>query len=265
MGEAFYLPVADGRYVATEHTVGPWDPASQHAGPPSALLGRAVEQCVAAQPERSGRAAMIARITVEILGPLPVGELTLAARVLRPGRSVELIEAELSAGGRPAASARAWSIRTADLDLPVGTTNSADAAPPRPDQAMTAPSDWDVGYLRAVEWRFARGGFGEPGRATVWTRLRYPLVPDEEPSPLQRVLAVADSGNGVSGVLDVASWLFINTELTVHLHRPAEGAWVCLDAATTVQPHGVGLAESVLYDERGRIGRGAQALLIGPR
>jgi len=109
------------------------------------------------------------------------------------------------------------------------------------------------------------GAFEQPGPATAWTRLRHPLVPGEQPSPLQRVLAVADSGNGISGELDVTSWHFINPELTVHLHREAVGEWVCLEAQTAISPGGVGLATSVLSDLNGPIGVGAQSLLVAQR
>jgi hypothetical protein len=121
------------------------------------------------------------------------------------------------------------------------------------------------GYLAAVEWRRGVGGWDRPGPAAVWSRLRHPLVPDEEPSPLQRVLAVADSGNGVSSRLDLNEWLFINPELTVHVHREAVGEWICVDAATTVSPGGVGLATSVLSDGEGPVGVGAQTLLVTRR
>jgi hypothetical protein len=127
------------------------------------------------------------------------------------------------------------------------------------------PQGWVDGYLSAVEWRFARGGLGSGGPSTGWTRLKHPLVPDEEPSPLQRVLAVADSGNGISAELDVTAWYFINPELTVHLHREAVGEWICLDAATTVSEGGVGLATSVLSDADGPVAVGAQSLLVAPR
>jgi len=124
---------------------------------------------------------------------------------------------------------------------------------------------WVDGYLSAIEWRGVRGGFTEPGPATVWARMRYPLVPDEEPGPLERVLAIADSGNGVSRELDIASWHFINPELTVHLHREAAGEWICLDAQTVISAGGAGLATSVLSDLDGPVGVGAQSLLIALR
>ena len=107
-----------------------------------------------------------------------------------------------------------------------------------------------------MDYRFLSGGFLEPGPAQVWLRMRQPLIEDEPDSPLTRVLVAADSGNGVSAALDYRRWLFINTELTVHLVREPAGEWICLDAITRAGPEGVGLAESVLWDERGRLGRG---------
>ena len=123
----------------------------------------------------------------------------------------------------------------------------------------------DVGYHTAMEWRSVDGGFLEPGPATVWMRMGCPLVAGEEPTPLQRTLVAADVGNGISAVLDWRRYLFINVDLTVHLERMPEGEWVCVDAVTLPQRNGIGTAESVLSDERGRIGRAAQALLIAER
>jgi hypothetical protein len=124
---------------------------------------------------------------------------------------------------------------------------------------------WVDGYLSAVEWRFADGHFTRPGPAVAWSRLRVSLVPDEEPSPLQRVLSVADSGNGISSQLDAREWHFINPELTVHLHREAAGDWICIDASTAISTGGAGLATTVISDLDGPVGVGAQSLLVAPR
>jgi hypothetical protein len=239
------------------HTTGPWDAGAQHGGPPSALLGRAMQRC---QPRDE---MMITRFTCEILRPVPVGEITVTARLARPGRSVELLEATMSAGGREVARATAWRVlRTAAG--PVPAKRPAPGGLPD-DPSVGPPAGWVDGYLSAIEWRGVRGGFTKPGPAVVWGRMRYPLVPDEKPSPLERVLVVADSGNGASWELDIARWLFINPELTVHLHREAEGEWICLDAQTAISPGGAGLATSVLSDLTGPLGVGAQSLLIAPR
>lgn len=260
MSDSFYLPLDDdgSRWLATVHTTGPWDAGSQHAGPPSALLGRALEGF-----ERRDD-TMVARVTIELLGPVPVAELALRVRMARPGRSVELVEAALSAGGRDVARASAWRVRRTTADR---VPSRHPVPPPLPEQSVPlSMGEWIGGYLDAVEWRVVKGdGFVAPGPGAAWTRLRHPLVADEEPSPLQRVLAVADSGNGLSSELDLAQWHFINPELTVHVHREAVGEWICLDAATTISRGGVGLATSVLSDQAGAVGVGAQSLLVAHR
>jgi hypothetical protein len=260
VSESFYEPLGEargGRWLATEHTVGPWDPKAEHGGPPSALLGRAIERC---KPRDE---MIISRFTCEILGPVPVGELEVTARVARPGRSVEMLEAVLEGGGRPVATARAWRVlRTPAPDVPADPP----AAPPLPGEPMArTPEGWIDGYLSAIEWRPVQGEFGVPGPATVWSRQRYPLVPGEEPSPLQRVLIVADSGNGLASELDISHWQFINPELSVHLYREPAGEWICLAAWTTISSGGAGLASTVLSDRTGPVGAGAQALLVTPR
>ena len=259
MPDAFYLPLGDARYLSTEHTSGPWDVRFQHGGPPSALLARALEAQSPAWP------ATLARVTVDILGPIPGAELELRSRLLRPGRSVDLVEAELVHGGRAVARAQGWRVRAAALELPATAEQHEHAVPPFPATETSPPPGWIGGYLHAVGWRLAAGAWGEPGPATVWGRMRYPLVPDEEPTGIQRVLTVADSGSGVSGVLPFDRWIFINPELTVHLAAPPSGEWICLDAQTTVQPAGFGLATSRLFDRDRLVGRGAQSLLVDPR
>jgi hypothetical protein len=116
-----------------------------------------------------------------------------------------------------------------------------------------------------MEYRFVSGAFTDPGPATVWMRPRVPLVAGEEFNPLGRVLVAADSGNGVSSVLDWRRYLFINVDLSVHLHRMPAGDWVCLEAVTLPEQNGIGLADARLHDERGPIGRAAQTLLVGER
>lgn len=254
--DAFFVPLDDDRWRATVHTTGPWDERFQHGGPPSALLGRAVERC---SPRDD---MLVSRVTVEILGAIPVGELELRSQVVRPGRSVELVEAALSAGGRDVARAQAWRVLRTTKDV----ASRHAAAPGLPTESPPLERGaWVDGYLSAIEWRFARGGFQAPGPSAAWTRMLHPLVPDEEPSPLQRVLVVADSGSGISGELDLREWLFINPELTVHVHREAVGEWICLDAQTTISAGGAGLATSVLSDAKGPVGVGAQSLLVARR
>jgi hypothetical protein len=248
-------------FVPTELTRGPWDPDSQHAGPPAALLGRAIERH--GPEEERGR---IGRVTYEILRAVPLAPLATATAVVRPGRRVELVESSLSDPDGEVMRATAWRLRADPVELPPGL--GGDEAPPGPEAGEPKeffPTGEDVGYHTAMDYRFVSGAFVEPGPATVWMRMRHPLVAGEDPSPLQRVLVAADSGNGVSAALDYRRYLFINVDLTVQLHRLPEGEWVCLDAVTIADPGGVGLSDTALYDERGGIGRATQTLLVGAR
>lgn len=279
MIDAFYRPLSPGRFLATPHSAGPWDPVHQHGGPPAALLARAIE---ATRP-RAGH--QIARIALDILGPVPLGELDVAAHLVRPGRSVELLEAELTARGRPVMRATAWRVLVAPADVPVGPASAAPSPgsvgsdPVRPDDvrpdhagpddakatSLDLPPAWRSGYLEAIEWRVIAGNLLQPGPCSAWTRMRLPLVDGEPVSPLQRALVVADSGSGLSNMLDIGSWLFINPDLIVHLVRPPQGEWICMDAVSSIAPGCSGLARTTLSDIDGVVGYGAQSLFIAPR
>jgi hypothetical protein len=207
----------------------------------------------------------VARITFDIVRPLPIAELRVAIRQLRGGRSLELVEATLHAGEVEVMRATALRIRTAELDLPDGLRPGRRL--PGPDAGRTVPffpTGQEVGYHTAMEARFVAGSFQELGPATVWMRMRHPLVPGEAPSPLSRVLIAADSGNGVSAALDYRRWRFVNADLTVYLLRPPAGEWVALESATTAA-NGIGLADTTLHDTQGPIGRSAQALFVDRR
>ncbi|HUR73274.1 MAG TPA: thioesterase family protein [Sporichthya sp.] len=263
MATAFYEPLGNDRYRSTEHTVGPWGPDSQHAGPPSALLTRALEQMPSSW---AGTApGTLTRISLDLLGAVPVADVTVSTRTLRPGRNVELLQAELDAAGRPVLRAQAWRIRTAELTLPPAPEGAPVDAVPEFSTEDGPFYDWSGGYLQAMQWRFVPGSPRAVGRGAAWARMRIPLVPDEEPTGLQRVLILADTGNGVSYRLSPEQWLFINTELTVHLAAPPAGEWICLDATTRLDSSGFGLASSRLYDRTRLVGLGAQSLYVAPR
>jgi hypothetical protein len=275
MAEAFFERDGD-RYVPSELTRGPWDPGSQHAGPPAALVGREVERIATEGRRRVGR------ITFEILRRVPIRPLTVGARVVRPGRSVEMVEAVLSDAEAELVRATAWRFREGEVDLPAEVTSAGGPgaagpwsstlrpgfAPPGPDRGEPREffsTGQDVGYHTAMDYRFVSGAFVEPGPATVWMRGRHPLVAGEEPTPLERVLLAADSGNGISAALDYERFVFINVDLSVHLNRAPAGEWVCLDAITVAERTGTAITDTALYDERGPIGRAAQTLLIAER
>jgi hypothetical protein len=260
MADALFEP--DGsRFVPTELARGPWSPEALHGGPPAALLARCTERV------GGGEEMMVTRLTVELLRPVPVSPLSAVTRLLRPGRKVQLVGASLHAGDTEVARATALRIRTADLPLP----DDLRMPPPPPGPETSRPSvspgiallDYPAFHNRGVEHRFVEGAFDRPGSATDWIRLRVPLVAGEETSPLARVAAAADFSNGVSWTLPrTDGWQFINPDLTIALHRYPSAEWVCLEAVTFVEPTGIGAAESALWDERGRLGRAIQSLLL---
>jgi Thioesterase-like superfamily len=258
--DSFYEP-ADGGFRATELTRGPWDPEAQHAGPPAALLGRALELLPDADEFQ------LARLTFEILGPVPIGEIAIDARIGRPGRRVQMVEADLEVEGQMRVRARGWRLRKSELDLPAAAIVT-DPPPPGPDQASGGgffPTGQEHGYHTGMEARFIEGGFTEIGPARVWLRMRYPLLAGEQPTPLQRTLIAADIGNGISSALDFRRWVFINVDLTVQLERLPAGEWICVDAETRPHPNAIGSSDSVLYDGDGRIGRALQTLIFSER
>ncbi|RBY81622.1 thioesterase family protein [Geodermatophilus sp. TF02-6] len=255
---ALYTPT-DGGFLATDLTIGPWDPGLQHAGPPAALLAR--------EAERAGRipGGQTVRLTYDILGPVPVGPLQVHARVLRPGQRVELVEATLSAeSDRPLMRLTAWRMRTRAAE---GTPEPG-LPLPGPEDSRPESADFfttDVAYHRALEWRFAHGTFNGPGPAAAWTRPLCTLVDGEPITPLQHLLVMTDAASGISAVLDWTRATFANVDLTVALTRPPTGEWLGVDAATTIGPTGAGQCFADLYDATGRVGRSAQALFVEPR
>lgn len=256
--QPFYLPLGGDRYEAQPSTAGPWSPDSQHGGPPAALLTRAVER-LGGDAERT-----IGRLVLDLLGPVPLGVLKVTASVVRPGRSVELCEATLydEGRGREVATARAWL-------FPAAQDGPGRLTPPQHTFAdghrHERPRTWHGGYLDAMDWRWVSGAVEQPGPGVVWMRPTVALVEGEPMTPLQRLMSCVDSASGVSAALDPAKWAFLNTDLTVHVLRPPEGEWLCLDAQTTLGHGRVGMATSQVYDTHGLVARSAQALLVSRR
>jgi acyl-coenzyme A thioesterase PaaI-like protein len=254
---SFYEPLGEGRFRSTPATAGPWSEHAQHGGPPAALLAHALESL------DEGAARVVGRFTMDLLGPVPVTDLVVTSSVLRPGRTVSLRQAELAdEGGRVLARAQAWTFPDSEGPARAGTPLPHG---PTDGHAEEPPPSWARGYLDAVEWQWIEGAVTRPGSAIVWMRPRIPLVAGEEMTPLQRLLCCVDSASGASAVLDPREWAFMNTDLTVHLLRPAAGEWVCLVAETFLGSGSVGLATSEVYDEQGLVARSAQALLVVPQ
>lgn len=258
MPGAFYEPLSDGRFASTAATAGPWDPRLSHGSPPAALLLRTIERALPRDDVR------VARIAYDFLGPVAVGELTVSADMLRPGRRVELCRARLSVGGRTAMEATAWRIAVTTGRVP--EVRDARAAPCLPAERtrqlfVDVPS---FGYGEALEWRFVEGGFDRTGPATVYSRPLMPLVASEALSPLGRLLIMVDSANGISAELSPARFTFVPVELTVSVLRHPRTEWVGMSARTTIDGDGIGHTHAELFDEAGYLGTALQTLFVTP-
>jgi Thioesterase-like superfamily len=264
----------DGAFTPTEHARGPWDPGALHGGAPAALIASCFERMT------PGGELPFARLHFSFLRPVPMAPLRLQTEIIRPGRRVQELQGELHSDGGLVCRATALRITGTPSDLPA--TASSETLQENRLPRLLGPSEGrpvnfsldESGYASfastAMEMRFLEGGplIGEPqqfGPGTVWMRLRRPLVDDSPPSPLARVVACADFGNGVSAVLPFDEYVFINADLAITLQRPARGEWIALEAQTLLHPGGICWSQSVLHDEHGPIGLATQALVVQRR
>jgi hypothetical protein len=262
----------DDGVFATEYTRGPWDPNHQHGGAPAALMVRAFEQL----DDRDGTLA-VSRVTYELVKPVPLGDLVVRAAVVRPGRRVQVLEGSISTpDGTEVLKARAQRVLAAplsaggELSADRGAVEAAGGTLAPPASWSTAePSGFGHGHILfpgdGMEIRFVEGSFLASGPATAWFRLKVPVVAGETPTPLQRMAAASDYPNGISAELDWSRYLFINPDLALYVEREPVGEWIALRAATRVLAGGSGVAQAVLYDEQGRIGRSLQSLYVAER
>ena len=269
--EALFTVRGTDRVQATDLARGPWDPRALHGGPVAALAARELERAIAEAARPDDPAFRPVRLTVELERPVGLDPLVVAAEVTRPGRSVRTAELTLhdEAGRRLVrATLVAIRVRPEPIDL-AGAVLPEDPPPPPPPPGATGPSWVTHGgtafHSHAVTHAFVAGSFVDLGPSTDWIRLVVPVVAGEDPSPLQRVAAAADFGNGVSAAVDAAGHTFINPDITVTLVREAVGAAIGIAAVTRVDAAGVGSTETTLWDERGRLGAAVQTLLVEPR
>ena len=261
MAASAFVRAGEDAWRATELTRGPWNPQHQHAGPPIALVAGAIARAAAPLG-----LTHVARLTANLLRPIPIAVLAVAVQTDYAGRNAAHFSAALSSGGKELARCTALVQRETDLPLPEGLPGHPLPRAPRspadsPAGRFPFASQERLGYSDLVETRVAAGRlFGGP--CAIWFRLRHPLVAGEAPAPFERVAVAADSGNGISAILDYRSYLFVNSDLTINLLRQPSGEWICIEAQTLLGPRSGGLAEARIYDEQGLVGRSTQGLVV---
>ena len=252
----------NGLFVPTEAARSPWSDRALHGGPPGALIARAIEGM-------DGASWWVVRLTIDIMGEIPVVPLRVHTQLERAGRRVQLVEGKVTnPQGETLMRAFAWRVRrTGPLALPP-PVDVPPAMPPLPDELPVYAGtfrDYVDFFGHGVDKRFVSGGIEQPGRATMWFRLRVPVVLGEAPTPLQTLMAVVDSANGISWTLPFEQYLFPNTDVGVYLAREPEGEWIALAAVTYLDPGGRGISDTALFDTRGFVGRANQALFLERR
>lgn len=247
-------------FVPTELGRGPWSPDALHGGAPAALLAGYAEQLV------DDEEMFLSRLTLELIRPVPMAPLKVEASMGK-GRSVRRVELSLRNGDIVVARAVALFLRAEPLDIEPRLGGHPLPGPDRCHEPFLVPGMEQVTsfHYTAMDIRVAHGQTVAPGPAAGWFRLQYPLVAGEQVSAAMRAVAASDFGNGLSWILPVQEFTFVNTDLTVYLHRPPRSEWVALDSKTIIEPNGIGLARSEVYDEQGRIGTAQQNLLVRPR
>lgn len=255
MAEAVYTPDREA-FRPTELARGPWSPDAQHGGAPAGLLAWALER------ELQGHRQSVTRMSIDLLRPVGLEPLMVSVRG-STGRTVGRWDATLEAQGRPLARAVALSCTARELHAHAPARAGRLPFPDHDSQLRIAGMlDHRSFHYTAMQTRLAEGSVAQPGPAAVWFRLRYPLVAGQPVSPLMRAVTAADFGNGISWELRLEDYPCVSADLTVHLHRPPCGEWIGVAAQTTIEPHGVGLTDSVLHDLDGPIGRALQTLIV---
>ncbi|WP_083521441.1 thioesterase family protein [Arthrobacter luteolus] len=257
MPESYYRPLGEGTFESTPHTQGAWNEHEQHMAPAAGLLIHCLEQ-------ESPRPDMrLARVSFEILGIIAQGTFDVRTKVIRAGRTIELLEAELVAGGRTAIRATAWRLAMGD-STEVAAVEDEQMPGPLDVPGFTGMTAWPGNFINSLEFRAVPGL--RPGRGQVWMRSPFGMVDGEDTPDLVSLLGLVDAANGIAARVPPGgdSWMFPNVDLQMHLYRQPEGRWLGLDTRVSFGTDGIGLTSSVLHDQTGPFGRSEQILTVRP-
>lgn len=242
----------------SRHTSGPWDENAQHGGAPTALIAWWADRLPAPAPMH------LARLTVDLMRPVPIAPLEIRTAMLREGRQIQLASISLHAGGKEVTRATALRIRALDVDTPLDVRPPPQRWKP-PEESQRIESFARAGLAQSLDVRLADGRFRDKNAPPIWFRNHRPFIGGHETTPLISAAIVADFCNGMSGALDWEKWTFINADLTVHFARPPQGEWMMLEATAWIGKDGRGTAFGALSDTQGAFGRATQSLVIAPR
>jgi hypothetical protein len=257
-GASYFERIDDHTFRPTEHAGGAWNPGELHFSPLGGLITHVIERHVA---ERPGARLIVSRISFDILGFLADDVCEVRLETIRPGRTIELVEATLLIGGRAVTRARAWLLTAGDTTAVAGG-GAGPLTPPDALELRDLSAEWIGGYIASIDVRMVASA--GPGRGTAWITSDLELVAGEQAGPLASYVKLVDTANGIATRVRPTEWMFPNVDLTIHLHRQPEGRWVGLDTTVVFGPTGLGITSTVLHDLAGAVGHAHQQLTVRP-
>ena len=256
---AYFARLGEHSFHPTRASSGAWNPDELHVAPVNGLVMHELERWLA---ERPADDKLVTRISSDYLGVLGFDECEVTFDVIRTGRSVELVEVVVTQNGRPAIRTRVWRVSGSDTAAVAGGAHEA-LPPPADALPFDLSSDWAGDYVQSLDVRTV--GAPSPGRTTGWLTTSLSVVEGQPVSDLVRFVLLVDTMNGIAVRRSPEEWLFPNVDLTIHLFRQPEGAWLGLETEVTFGPTGHGLTSAHLHDLGGHVGHAEQSLLLRPR
>src|SRR5262249_14545700 len=245
--ESLFLADGEG-FQPTGLAVGPWSPDLLQGSAYGGLLARALERHEAAA------GMTLARVTFDFWRPVTRERLTPTVTVLREGRKARTLEATLVQAGMPVSRCTGVFLRADPAASPPVVSDAAPVIGPEASRRVPAHVRAWSPFFTGVDTRMVEGDLLRPGPAAAWFHLRRPLVADEENSALVHTVSAADLAAGISAVVDLRKWSFVNLDLTIALWRVPQRPWILLAAETHVGDQGTGVARGLLSDNAGPFG-----------
>lgn len=246
--------VVKAHYRSTHHAQGAWNPHEQHMGPVSGIIATELD---AFSPRSDMR---LARLSFDIFGLIPAGEFTITTRIIRPGKTIELLEAEMQANNRICVVARAWRMRVQDSKEIAGLEDQP-VSHPDSLKYWDGLKHWPGAYVESLIAKTDENH--RAGKGIVWLTNDKEMLDSQTTSDFSHLMGMVDAANGIAARQQKEiAWGFPNLDLQIHMHRYPTGKWLGLEAVQQYGADGIGLTSAILHDTQGPFGRSEQILTL---